>query len=195
MPLTDKQTIFVQEYLGDAKFVATQAAIIAGYSEKTARQIGSRLLSNVNIQEAIATAMAERAKRNELTQDIVTQALLKIAQADIRDVVTWADKPKAEKNEDGSERLVYPVELRPSETMDDDVAFAVAEVSLTSGGVKVKMHDKKGAWVELGRSIGMFGQHVTLTGPRRGPIETITTDISAKEAAEKYAGTLNGDPS
>ena len=49
-----RQEQFVAEYLVDLN--ATQASIRAGYSEKTARQQGARLLSNVYIQAAIAQA-------------------------------------------------------------------------------------------------------------------------------------------
>lgn len=51
--LTPKQTLFVAEYLANG-MNATQAAISAGYSEKTAQEQGSRLLSNVMFAEAIA---------------------------------------------------------------------------------------------------------------------------------------------
>ena len=47
--LTEKQKKFVDEYLIDLN--ATQAAMRAGYSEKTARSIGQRLLTNVDIQK------------------------------------------------------------------------------------------------------------------------------------------------
>ena len=52
MALTDKQKRFCEEYLIDLN--ATQAAIRAGYSPKTAEQTASRLLRNVNVQEYIA---------------------------------------------------------------------------------------------------------------------------------------------
>lgn len=52
--LNTQQRLFVQEYLKDRN--ATHAAIRAGYSEKTARQIGSRLLSHVDIATAVSTA-------------------------------------------------------------------------------------------------------------------------------------------
>ncbi|OBX06194.1 terminase small subunit [Gallibacterium genomosp. 3] len=67
--LTDKQQRFIEEYLIDLN--ATQAAIRAGYSEKTARQIGNRMLTNVDIQEAIALAQNNRSQRTEITQDKV----------------------------------------------------------------------------------------------------------------------------
>jgi len=49
--LSDKQELFCREYLKD--FNATQAAIRAGYSEDTASQQGSRLLSNVKVSERL----------------------------------------------------------------------------------------------------------------------------------------------
>ena len=50
---------FIAAYLGEAHGNATRAAITAGYSERTARQQGSRLLSNVDIQAALAERMTE----------------------------------------------------------------------------------------------------------------------------------------
>jgi phage terminase small subunit len=47
--LNPKQKAFCEKYLNEAKFNATEAAKLAGYSEKTAGQIGYRLLKNVQI--------------------------------------------------------------------------------------------------------------------------------------------------
>ncbi|NGP40968.1 terminase small subunit [Acinetobacter sp. GC2] len=52
--LTDKQQRFVDEYLIDLN--ATQAAIRAGYSEKTADSIGLQLLRKTQVAEAIEEA-------------------------------------------------------------------------------------------------------------------------------------------
>ncbi len=77
--LTDKQQRFVKEYLVDLN--ATQAAIRAGYSKKTADQQASRLLTNVKVAEAVAKGAALIAERTELTQDRVVRGLLKEAEA------------------------------------------------------------------------------------------------------------------
>ena len=76
--MTGKQNVFVQEYLKDMN--ATQAAIRAGYSAHTAYSIGQRLLSNVEISQAIDAAMSERSERAKLTADYVLQNLHEIAQ-------------------------------------------------------------------------------------------------------------------
>ncbi len=72
--LTPKQQRFVEEYLIDLN--ATQAAIRAGYSEKTAQEQSSRLLSNVMVQEAVQKAKNKLSERTELTVEMVVQGLL-----------------------------------------------------------------------------------------------------------------------
>lgn len=76
--LTPKQQRFVDEYLVDLN--ATQAAIRAGYSAKTARQIGERLLSNVDIQAALSARMKARETRTAITQDAVLSDIEAIKQ-------------------------------------------------------------------------------------------------------------------
>ena len=63
--LTAKQQAFVAEFLVDLN--ATQAAIRAGYSEKTAYSQGQRLLKNVEVDAAIKAAQAERAEKTQRT--------------------------------------------------------------------------------------------------------------------------------
>lgn len=72
--LTPKQQRFVDEYLIDLN--ATQACIRAGYSEKTARQIGEQNLSKLDIQEAIQQAMNERQARTHIDQDYVINTIV-----------------------------------------------------------------------------------------------------------------------
>ena len=72
--LTPKQQLFVDEYLIDLN--ATQAAIRAGYSLKTAEQQGFQLLKKTSVSEAIEQAQQERQKRTLVTQDDVIRGLL-----------------------------------------------------------------------------------------------------------------------
>jgi phage terminase small subunit len=67
--LTPKQRLFVVEYLKDLN--ATQAAVRAGYSEKTARSQGQRLLTNVDIAAAIKKAIDERAEKIQIDAEWV----------------------------------------------------------------------------------------------------------------------------
>ncbi len=75
--LTPKQRRFVDEYLIDLN--ATQAAIRAGYSEKTANRIGPELLVKTCVSAAIQARKASRVKRTEVSQDAVIRELKEVA--------------------------------------------------------------------------------------------------------------------
>lgn len=76
--LTPKQQRFVEEYLIDLN--ATQAAIRAGYSEKTAYSVGHENLKKPEIQKAIQEAQEILSNKTQLTVDMVVNGLLKEAQ-------------------------------------------------------------------------------------------------------------------
>ena len=72
----ERQIRFVEEYIKDLN--ATQAAIRAGYSKKTARSQGARLLTNVDILEAIQEAKEERSERTKIDQNYVLTNIQKV---------------------------------------------------------------------------------------------------------------------
>lgn len=76
--LTIKQEKFVEEYLIDLN--ATQAAIRAGYSVKTAAQVGYENLIKPDIAEAIQKARNAMSERALVTQEMVINGLLKEAE-------------------------------------------------------------------------------------------------------------------
>ena len=71
--MTPKQERFVQEYMIDSN--ATQAAVRAGYSDHTAKQQGSRLLTNADVQAAIQVARADIRERVKVSVESVTKRL------------------------------------------------------------------------------------------------------------------------
>lgn len=167
--LTPKQQCFVDEYLID--FNATQAAIRAGYSARTARVIGQENLLKPAIAAALARAQAGRRIVARITADEVVEGLARIARASIADVVDWGVKDVAIGYDDEGRRLlpeqiddavvVHYVEqpyVRPinRDQLTPQIRDAIAEIALTPSGFKVKMHDKMGAWERLGRHLGVF---------------------------------------
>lgn len=80
MRITDKVRRLVDEYLVDLN--ATKAAIRAGYSERTAKQIASEVLNKPEVQTLLQERQAALAERTEITQDAVLQRLWAIATAD-----------------------------------------------------------------------------------------------------------------
>ncbi|EKU56561.1 terminase small subunit [Acinetobacter sp. WC-323] len=87
MTLRGKQQRFVDEYLIDRN--ATQAAVRAGYSAKTAEQMGYQLLQKTSVQEAIEKGEAELAERNKITQDKVLNRLWEMATADPNELIKY----------------------------------------------------------------------------------------------------------
>lgn len=178
--LTPQQALFVAEYLVDLN--ATQAAIRAQYSAHSAAAMGSSLLKVPKVAAAVAAGMAKRANRLDISADRVLRELAKIAFVDIRKAVKWGESP----NEIGG---AYPVRLVPSEEIDEDTAAAVAEVSLTDSGVKLKLHDKRAALVDLGKHLGLFVDRVKLENP-----EELARQFAEAQRAIEASGAFPAAP-
>lgn len=196
--LTPKQRAFVREYLIDLN--ATQAAIRAGYAESGASVEGSRLLANAKIASAVEAAMKMRAQRTEITADRVLQELAKIGFSDIRKAVKWQSALITEEdNPEGGDIAVIKtvvtntVQMVASDEIDDDTAACISEVSQNAtGGIKIKLHDKRAALVDIGKHLGMFKERVEHTGANGGPIET--KELSGYDLARRIAKLLDVKP-
>ncbi len=147
MALTDKQKRFVEEYIVDLN--ATQAAIRAGYSKKTARQAGAENLSKPVIQTVLKAAMDAQSKRTKISADAVLAEYARIAFADIRDAVEFGGGT---------------VTIKASSELPDDVAAALSEVSRTAQGLRVKFHSKIAALEALARHMGLFNDKLHVGG-------------------------------
>jgi phage terminase small subunit len=148
-----KQERFIEEYLVDLN--ATQAAIRAGYSRRTAAQIGYENLKKPQITEAIRRAMAERSTRTEVTAAQVVGELSRIAFSRLTDVASW--------DPDTGVSFTPSVELGP------DAAASVKKVkdntrgasspnldALTGVNLEVEQYDKLAALHLLARHLGML---------------------------------------
>ena len=82
--MTPKQQRFVEEYLIDLN--ATQAAIRAGYSARTANEQGARLLAQVSVRSQIEAAQKERSERTKIDADWVLTQLAAEKTADLADL-------------------------------------------------------------------------------------------------------------
>ena len=150
---TGQQRLFVHEYLVDLN--ATQAAIRAGYSARSAAQIGQSLMLKPEIKTAIETRIAERAEKAGLTSDGVLNELRRVVHSDVRRIFT----------RDGAL-------LRPHE-MTDDVAGSVASIEVVTvargeGEVehvaKIKLTDKVRGIELAGRYLGLWKDKGAETG-------------------------------
>ena len=147
--LTAKQNQFVAEYLIDLN--ATQAAIRAGYSKKTAEWQGPQLLGKTHVAEAVALAVQARSGRTNITADRVLLEIARLAFFDPRQLL----------NPDGSPK--------PINELDDGTAAALAGLDITeefegSGADRVftgytkkfKLADKNSALEKLAKHLGLY---------------------------------------
>lgn len=93
MALTDKQEMFCREYLIDLN--ATQAAIRAGYSAKTANRTASENLSKPDVQSRIAELKAQRNDLVGINATYVLNRLVEIDQMDVLDILTSTGELKS----------------------------------------------------------------------------------------------------
>jgi phage terminase small subunit len=137
--LTPKQMAFCHEYLIDKN--ATQAAIRAGYSESTARQIANENLTKPDIRRYLDGLLAQRAERARVSGDEVIEELAAIGFAQITDVLSVKDGK---------------VILKASSEWPESARKSVESARETRDGVSVKMHSKLGALEKLGQHFGVF---------------------------------------
>jgi len=172
--LTERQKLFVRYYVSSG-MNATQAAIKAGYSEKTARAQGYRLLVNVYIKVALDKHIHDLLTDTENLSIKWLQQTMAIAGFDIRKAVSW--------DKDG-------VEFIDSSTLDDQTAFAIQEVSMIqtedNKNIKVKAYDKTKALDLLGKFLGIVGGDsfaIKLEDTSAKP-EAMTTEARRERIAE-----------
>ena len=171
--LTPRQAMFVSEILVDGN--ASAAAKRAGYSERTARQIGDENLSKPDIAEAIAKAQAKRLERNEVSADRVIAELARVAFFDVRKLL----------NADGT--------MKPLDELDDDTAAVIAGLDLAEicdgdGNVvgvlkKLKICEKLGALDKLARHLGMFNDKLKISGDAENPLLVLIQRINGHGSA------------
>lgn len=180
MALTDKQEMFCREYLVDLN--ATQAAIRAGYSEKTARVQAAQNLSKLNIQERIVELKSGRNDDVGINAAYVLKRLVEIDQMDVLDIL----------KEDGSLKSIQEWPKTWRTTLS---GFDISTTITNFDEEHAENILKKIKWPDKVKNLELLGKHVTvqafkenvkteLTGTDGGPIQT--SNLTPDEAAEAY---------
>lgn len=132
MKLTAKQQRFVEEYMIDLN--ATQAAIRAGYSKKTARSVGAENLTKPDIRERI----------DELMEKLAAERI-----ADAKEVLEFLT-------------AVLREEVKEEVVVVESLGAGISTPSVIKKAVSVK--DRNKAAELLGKRYGMFTDRVSLDG-------------------------------
>lgn len=140
--LTPKQKLFCKYYL--ISLNATESAIKAGYSKKTADVMGARLLVNVKVKKELEEMMNKRAEKLEISADKVIEEIAKLAFANTTDILDITDTS---------------VKIKDLAELDTSCIASAEEVFDKDGnrlGVKVRLHDKTKNLELLCRHLGLF---------------------------------------
>ena len=158
--LNDKQQRFVHEYLIDLN--ATQAAIRAGYSPKTAHVQGPRLLENAEVRAFLDQAKDKRSQKTQIDAAWVLERLAAEATADINDLYTEAGglKPISEWPLIWRQGLVQSVEIEQVKGPDGSVAGEVAKIKISDRIKRLELigkHVRVNAFQEVVQHKGLEG--------------------------------------
>lgn len=181
--LTPKQKAFVNEYLVDLN--ATQAAIRAGYSKKTASRQAVELLNKTHVSEEIQKAMKDREKRTEITQDFVLKELFAIASANGSDFAQVVEEPIIINGsyvmdpDTGELKKREVVKIIPTDKLPEEKQKAIAGIKEGRHGVEVNTCDKVRALELLGKHLGMFTDSLKLKSDAN-------TEVTIKIGGEDY---------
>lgn len=146
--LTDKQEMFCREYLIDLN--ATQAAIRAGYSEKTANRIAANLLSKVDIQDRISALKQERTNRTEISADYVLNRLKEIDELDVLDIIS--DDLSSFK----------PINEWPKAWRISISGFDMKRMLSGGDGEPIEVITEKIKWPDKVKNLEMIGRHINV---------------------------------
>lgn len=158
MGLTNKQRVFVEEYL--RCWNATEAALVAGYADRSARQQGSRLLTNDDIAAEIKLRVAEKA----MTADEVLIRLAQHARGDMGDFLDISSMSFQVDLSGAVEKklthLIKKVKQRTTTTIRNDEETETHDI-------EIELYDAQSALVQLGRVHGLFTDKsdMNLSGP------------------------------
>lgn len=137
MELNLKQKAFVEAYLSNGQN-ATQAALAAGYSERTAHSQGSRLLNHVEVSAEIQRRTQRVVNRLEVTADRIIQERARLA---------FYDPTK----------LAGIQTLEQIHALDEDTRRAIQEIELKAdGSLKIKAASKDASLTALEKIHGLY---------------------------------------
>lgn len=168
--MNEKQRAFANEYVID--YNATQAAIRAGYSERSAYSQAHELLKKPEIQEAIKELEAAASRRTAISKDRVVRELARVAFVDPRKLFDENGTPKDITN------------------LDDDTAAAIASVDIfeefnyNGDSRELIGYTKKYKWADKLRALEMLGKHLGMF------TDKVHVEGTVETGADKLAGIL-----
>ena len=157
--LTPRRSEFVRQYIKSLN--AAAAARAAGYAPSSSKNEGSRLLANVDVQQAISEARAQLAEREQVTPERIVSELASIAFSDLGDYFRLGGPDGKTASIDFGNLPIGATKALESITVDEYVEGR-GENAETVRRIRVRLHDKRAALVDLAKTLGMFSDGVNV---------------------------------
>ena len=154
--LTPRRSEFVRQYIKSLN--AAAAARAAGYAPSSSKNEGSRLLANVDVQQAITEARQQLAEREQVTPERIVSELASIAFSDLGD---YFKLNGSNASIDFSNLPIGATKALESITVDEYVEGR-GDNAETVRRIRVRLHDKRAALVDLAKTLGMFSDGVNV---------------------------------
>ena len=182
--LTDKQERFCYEYCVD--FNATQAAIRAGYSESSAKEIGCENLTKPNIKKRIDYHKSHLAEMTGISAYRIAKEHEKIAFSDISMIFNdWIEQKEFDSLPDNVKACIQQIEHKTEHRVEKTFSplqgeFVESPVEVKF--IKVKLYDKQKSLESLSKMLGHDApSKLELTGKDGAPlIQPISRDTAKR---------------
>lgn len=161
MTITNRKRAFIEHYL--AHWNASEAARLAGYSEKTAGSQGARLLKDVEIQKAITERLAELTA----TADEVKQRLTSHARGSMADFLDGERISIDQARTRGQLHLIKKYKVTRRLEPGDEPRATIETIELD-------LYDSQSALEKIGRALGLFVDRQEVTGAGGTPLMPIS---------------------
>jgi len=174
--LTPKQEFFCKEYIIDLN--ATQAAIRAGYSKATAKDIACQNLAKLNIQDKIAELKAKRSDKVEVKAEDVLRQLKILSNSNIANYVEYVTR-KVEVSV-GLFKDLKILEFKTFDKLTEDQLLCIESIKEGKHGIELKLHGKEWTIEKINKHIGFY----EVDNEQKKPKDTMITEISIVRSKE-----------
>lgn len=181
--LNDQSRLFAAEYVVD--FNGKAAAERVGVPIPSREFKAAGWLRDPRIQALIREHKHKVALRSNISADWTLEKLRQLADTDITDILGLILSYNGD-------RVQFMADFR---ALPADVRASVKSVKWTKYGPEIIQHDKPQAIMAVGKYFGLFNDKLEITGAGGGAIQTVTTTMTPKEAADAYASQIRAGKS
>ncbi|WP_081893198.1 MULTISPECIES: terminase small subunit [unclassified Serratia (in: enterobacteria)] len=151
------------------------------------RKSAHQIATNIDVLAFLQSVQHEAVSEAIMTRTEALERLTVMGRSRIRDLVEFSEHKLGVDAETGEEIIQAVWRFKDSVKQSPEALDAIAELTAGKEGIKLKLHDSRGAIKQIGEMQGWEAPKKTeVTGAGGGPIQTETVNMTPDEAAEAY---------